>query len=45
VIGSSFAAAADGTRLHYWTAGEGALVVLVHGLSDDHTLWATRCRH
>jgi 3-oxoadipate enol-lactonase len=38
VTGSSFATA-DGTRLHYWTAGEGAPVLLVHGLSDDHGLW------
>jgi 3-oxoadipate enol-lactonase len=39
VTGSMFAAAADGTRLHYKSAGQGTPVIMVHGLSDDHTLW------
>ena len=34
-----FAITGDGTRLHFQTAGSGPPVVLVHGLSDDHTLW------
>jgi 3-oxoadipate enol-lactonase len=39
VGGAGVAAAADGTRLAYWTAGAGEPVVLVHGLSGHHGLW------
>jgi 3-oxoadipate enol-lactonase len=34
-----FATTRDGTRLHFESAGNGPPVVLIHGLSDDHTLW------
>jgi 3-oxoadipate enol-lactonase len=34
-----FATTTDGTRLHFESAGNGAPVVLIHGLSSDHTEW------
>lgn len=30
----------DGTKIGYWTSGEGPPLVLVHGLTADHTRWA-----
>jgi len=29
----------DGTKIAYWTSGEGPPLVLVHGASADHTRW------
>ncbi len=29
----------DGTEIGYWTTGEGPPLVLVHGMSADHTRW------
>jgi pimeloyl-ACP methyl ester carboxylesterase len=33
------AISADGTKIGYWTSGEGPPLVLVHGLLGDHTRW------
>jgi pimeloyl-ACP methyl ester carboxylesterase len=33
------AVSADGTKIGYWTTGEGPPLVLVHGLLSDHTRW------
>lgn len=30
----------DGTRIGYWTSGQGPPLVLVHGMTADHTRWA-----
>ena len=30
----------DGTRIAYWSSGEGPPLVLVHGTTADHTRWA-----
>jgi pimeloyl-ACP methyl ester carboxylesterase len=30
----------DGTEIAYWTGGDGAPVLLVHGAMSDHTRWA-----
>jgi pimeloyl-ACP methyl ester carboxylesterase len=29
----------DGTQIAYWTSGEGPPLVLVHGMTADHTRW------
>jgi hypothetical protein len=30
----------DGTKIAYWTSGDGPPLVLVHGTTADHTRWA-----
>lgn len=35
----------DGTRIGYWTGGEGPPLVLVHGLLADHTRWGPLWAH
>jgi pimeloyl-ACP methyl ester carboxylesterase len=35
----------DGTRIGYWTTGEGPPLLLVHGLLGDHTRWAALQRY
>jgi pimeloyl-ACP methyl ester carboxylesterase len=35
----------DGTKIGYWTAGQGPPLVLVHGLLGDHTRWAATQPH
>lgn len=30
----------DGTKIGYWTSGQGPPLVLVHGMTADHTRWA-----
>lgn len=36
----TYVTSADGTRIAYWTTGEGPPLVLVHGTTADHTRWA-----
>ena len=31
----------DGTRIAYWRSGTGTPLLLVHGATDDHTLWTS----
>jgi pimeloyl-ACP methyl ester carboxylesterase len=31
----------DGTPIAYWRSGSGTPLVLVHGATDDHTLWTS----
>lgn len=33
-------ASRDGTKIGYWTSGQGPPLVLVHGMTADHTRWA-----
>jgi pimeloyl-ACP methyl ester carboxylesterase len=35
----------DGTEIGYFTTGQGAPLLLVHGLLGDHTRWSALCPH
>jgi pimeloyl-ACP methyl ester carboxylesterase len=37
--GPSWVTSVDGTRIGYWTGGQGPPLVMVHGVTSDHSRW------
>jgi pimeloyl-ACP methyl ester carboxylesterase len=37
--GPSWVTSVDGTRIGYWTSGQGPPLVMVHGVTSDHSRW------
>lgn len=41
----TWAVSTDGTEIAYWTSGDGPPLVLVHGMTADHTTWDALLPH